>query len=144
MSEPGYSAPDLALVGAEHVRRYRETDGEVGYLWNGVPTLLLTTTGRRSGEPRTSALIFAQDGDDYLVVASKGGAPEPPDWYRNLSADTAVEIQVRERRLKAVARTATDEERPRLWAILTGVWPNYDTYVARTERRIPVVVLTPA
>ncbi|UGQ12490.1 nitroreductase family deazaflavin-dependent oxidoreductase [Yinghuangia sp. ASG 101] len=143
MSEPGYTAPDLALVGAEHVRRYRETDGEVGYLWNGVPTLLLTTKGRRSGEPRTSALIFARDGDDFLVVASQGGAPVHPNWYHNLTAEPAVEIQVRERRTKAVARTASDEERPRLWRILTDVWPNYDTYVARTERHIPVVVVTP-
>ena len=77
-NEPGYQAPDITLVGEEHIRRYRETDGEVGYLWNGVPTLLLTTTGRRSGEPRTSALIFARDGDDYLVVASMGGAPHAP------------------------------------------------------------------
>ena len=76
--EPGYQAPDITLVGEEHIRRYRETDGEVGYLWNGVPTLLLTTTGRRSGEPRTSALIFGRDGDDYLVVASMGGAPSTP------------------------------------------------------------------
>lgn len=143
MSEPGYSAPDLALVGDEHVRRYRETDGEVGYLWNGVPTLLLTTKGRRSGEPRTSALIFAQDGDDFLIVASKGGAPVHPNWYHNLSADPDVEIQVRARRTKAAARTASDEERPRLWKILTEVWPNYDAYVSRTERIIPVVVLTP-
>ena len=144
MSEPGYTAPDLALVGAEHVRRYRETGGEVGYLWNGVPTLLLTTTGRRSGQPRTSAMIFAQDGDDYLVVASQGGAPVHPNWYRNLDADPDVEVQVRDRRFKAVARTATEEERPRLWKILTDVWPNFDVYAGRTERRIPVVVLTPA
>lgn len=70
MTEPGYRPPDLTLLGEEHVRRYRETGGEVGYLWNGVPTLLLTTTGRRTGQPRTSALIFGRDGDDYLVVAS--------------------------------------------------------------------------
>ena len=78
-------------LGEEHVRRYRETDGEVGYLWNGVPTLLLTTTGRRTGEARTSALIFGRDGDDYLVVASMGGAPRHPAWYLNLTADPEVE-----------------------------------------------------
>jgi hypothetical protein len=78
MGEEGYQVPDLSLVGPEHVRRYQETDGEVGYVWNGVPTLLLTVTGRRSGEPPTNALIFGRDGDDYLVVASMGGAPRHP------------------------------------------------------------------
>ncbi len=89
-------------------------------------------------------MIFAQDGDDYLVVASQGGAPVHPNWYRNLDADPDVEVPVRDRRFKAVARTATEEERPRLWKILTDVWPNFDVYAGRTERRIPVVVLTPA
>lgn len=143
MSKPEYTAPDLTLVGGEHVKRYRETDGEVGYLWNGAPTLLLTTTGRRSGEPRTTALIFARDGDDYLVVASQGGAPAHPLWYANLTASPEVEIQVRADRIPVLARTASAEERPRLWKILTEVWPNYDTYQTRTTRTIPVVVLSP-
>ncbi|KPM50961.1 nitroreductase [Frankia sp. R43] len=143
MSSPGYQAPDLALVGAEHVRRYRETGGEVGYEWNGVHTLLLTTTGRSSGQPRTNALIFARDGDDYLVVASMGGAPEHPQWYRNLLANPAAEIQVRAERFTVRAATASDAEKPRLWEIVTKVWPNYDAYQARTERPIPVVVLSP-
>ncbi|EFC82282.1 nitroreductase family deazaflavin-dependent oxidoreductase [Parafrankia sp. EUN1f] len=143
MSSPGYQAPDLALVGAEHVRRYRETGGEVGYEWNGVHTLLLTTTGRRSGQPRTSALIFARDGDDYLVVASKGGAPEHPEWYRNLLANPAAEIQVQAERFTVRAATASDAEKARLWEIVTKVWPNYDAYQTRTERPIPVVVLSP-
>ncbi|MFD0851463.1 nitroreductase family deazaflavin-dependent oxidoreductase, partial [Actinomadura adrarensis] len=103
--EPGYAAPDLGLVGAEHVRRYRETNGEVGYLWNGVPTLLLTTTGRRTGQPRTSALIFGRDGDDYLVIASKGGAPEHPEWYLNLEAEARAEVQVKAERVPVAART---------------------------------------
>src|SRR5213079_24607 len=94
VNEPGYTAPDISLLGEEHIRRYRETDGEVGYLWNGAPTLLLTTTGRRTGEPRTSALIFGRDGDDYLVVASLGGAPQHPSWYLNLNANPVAEIQV--------------------------------------------------
>ena len=106
MSEEGYQAPDLELVGPEHVRRYRETDGEVGYIWNGVPTLLLTTTGRKSGEPRTNALIFGRDGDDYLVVASMGGAPTHPNWYRNLLAHPSAEIQVRAEHISVTARTA--------------------------------------
>ncbi len=144
MNEPGYTAPDLTLLGEEHVRRYQETNGEVGYLWNGVPTLLLTTTGRRSGLPRTIAIIFGRDGDDYLLVASKGGAPQHPEWYLNLTAKPEAEIQVRGERLAVVARTASDDEKPRLWSVMTELWPNYDVYQTRTERVIPVVVLSPA
>ncbi len=144
MSEEGYQAPDLELVGPEHVRRYRETGGEVGYIWNGVPTLLLTTTGWRSGEARTNALIFGRDGSDYLVVASMGGAPTHPNWYRNLLAEPSAEIQVRADRLRVVARTAGEGEKPRLWEIMTDGWPNYDVYQSRTDRVIPLVVLSPA
>jgi deazaflavin-dependent oxidoreductase (nitroreductase family) len=144
VNEPGYKAPDLSLLGAEHVRRYQETNGEVGYLWNGVPTLLLTTTGRRTGLARTIAIIFGRDGDDYLLVASKGGAPQHPDWYLNLTAKPEAEIQVRGERLAVVARTASDDEKPRLWSVMTELWPNYDVYQTRTERVIPVVVLSPA
>ncbi len=144
MTESNYTAPDLALVGESHIKAYRDTDGEVGYLWNGVPTLLLTTKGRRTGEPRTSALIFARDGDDYLVVASMGGAPRHPQWYLNLTADPQAEIQVRAERIPVVTRTASAEEKPRLWRIVTALWPNYDVYQSRTEREIPVVVLSPA
>jgi deazaflavin-dependent oxidoreductase (nitroreductase family) len=143
VNEPGYKAPDLALLGEEHVRRYQETNGEVGYLWNGVPTLLLTTTGRRSGLPRTIAIIFGRDGDDYLLVASKGGAPKHPNWYLNLAANPEAEIQVRGERLRVRARTASEAEKPRLWQIMAELWPNYDVYQTRTERVIPVVVLTP-
>jgi deazaflavin-dependent oxidoreductase (nitroreductase family) len=141
-TEPGYKAPELTLVGDEHVKRYRETDGEVGYLWNGVPALLLTTTGRKSGEKRTSALIFATDGEDYLLVASQGGAPTHPNWYLNLTANPDAELQVKADRFEVVARTASDEEKPRLWKIATSVWPNYDVYQTRTERPIPIVVLS--
>src|ERR687890_630629 len=98
------------LFGDEHVRRYRETGGEVGYLWEGVPTLILTTTGRRSGEQRPMALIFGRDGDRLVVVASKGGAPRHPAWYLNLSADPDVELQVGPDVFAARARTATPEE----------------------------------
>lgn len=144
MSDTGYTAPDLSLRGAEHIARYRETDGEVGYLWNGVPTLLLTTVGRHSGEKRTSALIFARDGDDYLVVASTGGAPKHPAWYWNLTAHPEAEIQVRGLHLPVVGRMASEDEKPRLWKIVTASWPNYDVYQTRTDRVIPVVVLTPS
>jgi deazaflavin-dependent oxidoreductase (nitroreductase family) len=139
-----YKAPDLTLLGADHIERYQETDGEIGYLWNGVPTLLLTVTGRTSGERRTRALIFGRDGDDYLVVASMGGAPRHPQWYLNLVALPEAEIQVRASRLLVTARTAQSPgERARRWKIMAGIWPNYDAYQARTEREIPVVVLSP-
>jgi deazaflavin-dependent oxidoreductase (nitroreductase family) len=141
MTEEGYTAPDISLVGDEHVRRYRETDGEVGHEWNGVLTLLLTTTGRRSGEPRTSAMIYGTDGDAFVVIASQGGMPTHPDWYLNLTAEPNVGLQVGADRFAAVARTAEGAERDRLWSLMTSVWPNFDVYQSRTERRIPVVVL---
>ncbi|MFT5201992.1 MAG: deazaflavin-dependent oxidoreductase (nitroreductase family) [Candidatus Aldehydirespiratoraceae bacterium] len=145
MSEdPDYTPPDLTLVGETHVAAYRVTGGETGYLWNGVPTLLLTVTGRQSGQPRTSALIFGQDGDDFLVVASMGGAPMHPQWYKNLLATPSAEIQVKAEVTPVVARTATADEKPRLWEIVREVWPNYDTYQERTEREIPVVILSPS
>ncbi|MCV7380946.1 nitroreductase [Mycobacterium alsense] len=141
---PEYTPPDLTLLGEDHIRAYRDSGGEVGYIWNGVPTLLLTTTGRRTGKQRTSALIFARDGGDYLVVASKGGAPSHPSWYVNLQANPEARIQVRADEFAVVARTASATEKPRLWQIVTGVWPNYDAYQTRTDRDIPVVILTPS
>jgi deazaflavin-dependent oxidoreductase (nitroreductase family) len=143
MSEDGYTPPDTALLGDEHVRRYEETRGEVGYLWNGATCLVLTTKGRRTGLERKFALIFAQDGDDCVVVASKGGAPAHPGWYRNVEANPEVTIQVADRTMKAVARTATGHERERLWELVNRQWPNYAVYATRTEREIPVVVLHP-
>jgi deazaflavin-dependent oxidoreductase (nitroreductase family) len=144
MTEVTYTplAPDT-LIGDDHIRAYRETDGEVGYLWNGVPTLLLTHTGRASGEARTTPLIFARDGDDFVVVASMGGAPQHPQWYLNLQANPEAEIQVKGEHIQVRARTATDEERPRLWDVVSTPWPNYHVYQQRTDRLIPVVVLTP-
>ncbi len=142
MSESNYTAPDITLVGADHVKRYRQTDGAEGYMWNGVNTLLLTTTGRKSGEPRTSALIFGRDGDDFLVIASQGGAPTHPSWYLNLKERPEAEIQVKAEHIPVTARTATAAEKPRLWKIMTDAWPNYDTYQTRTDRQIPLVVLS--
>jgi deazaflavin-dependent oxidoreductase (nitroreductase family) len=131
------------LYGKEHVDRYVATDGEEGYVWrNDAPILILTTTGRKSGEERTNALIFGRHGDDYLVVGSKGGAPAPPSWYLNLVADPEVHVQVKGDRFAAHARTATTEEKPELWKTMTAIWPDYDGYQQRTEREIPVVVLT--
>ena len=131
------------LYGEEHVRRYRETGGEVGHIWKrGSKVLLLTTTGRRSGEPRTSPLIYEDTGDGaYVIVASKGGAPEHPDWYRNLQEQPEVEVQIRDDVFAARARTAEGEERERLWRLAAQQWPDYDAYQERTDREIPVVVL---
>jgi len=140
---PEYTQPDITLLGEDHVRAYRESGGEAGYIWNGVPTLLLTVTGRRTGRELTSPLIFARDGDDYVVVASMGGAPKHPMWYLNLQANPQARIQVRADEMAVTARTATADEKARLWQIVTEVWPNYDVYQSRTDRDIPVVVLTP-
>lgn len=133
----------MPLYGEEHIERYRATGGEEGHDWQGTSTLLLTTTGRQSGEPRTSPLIYGRHGDDYLVVASKGGAPEPPAWYVNLRADPHAEIQVRDQVLRVRARDATPDEKPELWRIMTREWPDYDAYQEKTTREIPVVVLEP-
>jgi deazaflavin-dependent oxidoreductase (nitroreductase family) len=133
----------VTLFGKEHVDRYRETDGEEGHDWRGTVTLLLTTNGRRSGEKRTTPLIYQPDGDRYVVVASQGGAEQHPGWYFNLSADPNVEVQVKGDRFNATASTAEGEERERLWKLMTATWPAYDGYQTRTDRQIPVVVLTP-
>jgi deazaflavin-dependent oxidoreductase (nitroreductase family) len=143
MPEENYTQPDLMLLGEDHIRAYRETGGEVGYIWNGVATLLLTATGRRTGQKRTSALIFGRDADDFLVVASMGGAPSHPLWYLNLRANPQADIQVKAETFSVAARTASAAEKPRLWKIVTDVWPNYDVYQSRTDREIPVVVLSP-
>jgi len=124
-----------------HARRYIETDGRDGHIFEGVPTLLLTTKGRRSGQARTTPLIYGRSGDRYLVVASRGGAPKHPDWYENLTAQPEVQVQVAADRFKARARTATSAEKPALWKTMAAIWPAYDEYQAKTTREIPVVVL---
>lgn len=130
------------LFGQEHVDRYRATDGEEGHDWQkGTKILILTTTGRKSGEARDSALIYEPAGEAYLVVASKGGADTPPAWFLNLEAKPEVEVQVRGDRFPARARLATSEEKPDFWTTMTAAWPDYDAYQRKTEREIPVVVL---
>jgi deazaflavin-dependent oxidoreductase (nitroreductase family) len=125
-----------------HDTVYRRTGGRVGHRLPGAaPSLLLHTVGARSGKPRTTTLSYARAGDDYLVVASKGGADDPPAWYLNLEADPEVQVQVRDEVFTAHARTATPEEHPALWAEMVGHWPDYDAYQAKTSREIPVVVL---
>jgi deazaflavin-dependent oxidoreductase (nitroreductase family) len=132
------------LFGQEHIDRYRATGGEEGHEWQGTRCLILTTTGRKSGEQRDSALIYGVHGDDYLLVASKGGAPDDPAWYKNLDADPHVTLQVGPEVFPAIARSATGAEREELWPIMVKEWPAYDDYVKKTEREIPLVVLSRA
>jgi deazaflavin-dependent oxidoreductase (nitroreductase family) len=129
------------LFGKEHVRRYQETDGAEGHDWQDTTVLLLTTTGRRTGRKYTTPLIYQKTGDDYVVVASKSGAEEHPDWYLNLRANPEVGVQVRGDKFTARARTATPEEKPALWKKMAATWPDYDEYQRKTDRDIPVVVL---
>jgi deazaflavin-dependent oxidoreductase (nitroreductase family) len=134
------------LFGDEHVARYLETDGAEGHDWQkGTSILVLFTKGRKSGEQRSHALIYRTwdaDGDTkYLVVASKGGAPQPPAWFLNLQADPDVEVQVKADRFRARARVATPQEKPAMWKHMAEVWPDYDDYQTKTDREIPVVVL---
>jgi deazaflavin-dependent oxidoreductase (nitroreductase family) len=126
---------------AQHMRRYLETDGADGHIWNGVPTLLLTTQGRKSGRALMVPLIYGEDGDRYVVVASKGGAAQHPGWYLNLQANPDVEVQVSSDVFRARARTASADERQRLWKRMTAIWPQYDDYQQKTSREIPLVVL---
>ena len=129
------------LFGQQHVRVYQETDGEQGYHWRGTTILLLTTTGRSSGKPRTTPLIYGTDGDAWVVVGSKGGAPDHPDWYKNLDANPEATIQIERERIPVRAHTARGADRARLWQLMADVWPPYDEYQEKTDREIPVVIL---
>jgi deazaflavin-dependent oxidoreductase (nitroreductase family) len=132
---------DDELFGAEHVRVYRETGGQRGYHWRGTTILLLTTTGRSSGQERTTPLIHRVDGGRWVIVASKGGAPEHPGWFQNLVAEPEAEIQVHDERIPVRMSVAEGEERARLWSLMSEDWPAYDDYQKKTDREIPVVVL---
>jgi deazaflavin-dependent oxidoreductase (nitroreductase family) len=135
--------PDYSLFGDEHVKRYEATGGKVGHDWNGTSVLILHTRGRKSGTVRKIPLIYGREGESYVVVASKGGAPEHPGWYKNLLAHPNVEIQVRDKVMPVTARTGTAADKKRVWKIMTAQWPGYDEYQAGTKRDIPVVLLTP-
>jgi deazaflavin-dependent oxidoreductase (nitroreductase family) len=126
---------------AKHIRRYVDTEGASGHRWNGMSTLLLTTRGRNSGKWRRTALIYGQDGDRYLVVASNGGARKHPSWYLNLVDDPEVEVQVGADKFAARARTATPNEKPRLWQLMASILPQYNSYQQRAGREIPLVIL---
>jgi deazaflavin-dependent oxidoreductase (nitroreductase family) len=128
---------------AEHVKQYVDSGGKEGHFWQpGVPTLLLTTRGRKSGTARRTALIYGRDGGDYVVMASYAGAPAHPDWYFNLDADPEVVIQVGEEIMTGTARTVADEDRDRVWKAMTAIWPDYDEYATKTDRKIPLVAIS--
>ena len=134
----------------DHLARYIATDGAEGYLWDAslgggsgmIPTLLLTTVGRKSGRELTMPLIFGRAGPDYVVVASKGGAPAHPAWYFNLQANPDVRVQVKADKFKARARTAEGAERAALWKEMVRIYSPYELYQTKTPRQIPVVVLS--
>ncbi len=129
-----------------HEQIYKRTDGRIGHRMIGVPTLLLRTTGRRSGATRTNGLVYARDGADYVVVASKGGADQHPAWFHNLRANPEVEIQIGRERQQATCRVIepSDPDYDRLWKIVNeNNGDRYSTYQKKTDRPIPVVVISP-
>ncbi|MEV4313370.1 nitroreductase family deazaflavin-dependent oxidoreductase [Actinocrispum sp. NPDC049592] len=128
---------------AEHTHKYLASGGTEGHESNGVYTLVLATTGRKTGLPRRTCLIYGTSGDDFVVVASKGGADEDPAWFNNLLADPSVGVQVGTRRLTARARVATPAERETLWPQMAAIFPLYNEYAQKTDREIPIVLLTP-
>lgn len=136
-------AHDFSLFGDEHVRQYEATGGRTGHDWNGTSCLVLRTRGRKTGEVRKFPLIYGRDGEDYVIVASRGGSPENPGWYKNLLAHPDVEIQVRDRVIPVTARTGSADDKRRVWPVMTAQWPDYDAYQAKTARDIPVVLLRP-
>lgn len=143
MSDTDY-LPSTSERAANHVRRYLASDGADGYEFlKGAKVIVLTTTGKRTGKPRKTPLIRIRDGDNYLVVASQGGAPKHPHWYHNLAANPDVMIQDRGDVHKMRARTATPEEKRELWPKVIAEWPDYEGYQRRTERDIPLVICEP-
>ncbi|HVO27174.1 MAG TPA: nitroreductase family deazaflavin-dependent oxidoreductase [Candidatus Margulisiibacteriota bacterium] len=123
---------------------YRVSDGRIaGRFPGGAPVLLLTTIGRKSGQPQTAPLLYLTDGDNYVVVASKGGMSHHPLWFKNLEANPRVELEVGSRKISATAQRATDAQKAGLWPLLVAMYPSYADYQARTTRDIPVVILTP-
>ena len=130
------------LFGQEHVDEYRRTDGQNGHDWEGTTTLLLTTVGRKSGQERTTPLIYQEHDGDYLLVASNGGSDTPPAWYLNLQENPSAHVQVWGDKFEAGVREAGDDEKPEMWRKMTATWPAYDEYQEKTDRPIPIVVLS--
>lgn len=128
---------------ANHIKTYVATNGEDGHMWQGVPCLLLTTTGRKSGDLRRCALIYGTDGNDLIVVASRGGDANHPLWYKNMLENAEVTVQVKADIYQAIASTVPEgETRESLWNQMATLWPDYNAYAEKTERRIPLVRLT--
>jgi deazaflavin-dependent oxidoreductase (nitroreductase family) len=126
-----------------HIWVYRRTNGRLGARLLWFPAALLTTTGRKSGQPRTTPTLYLRDGERVIVPASFGGRAENPTWYRNLKANPVVEVQIRAERLRLCARDATDQERDRYWPALIKIYPPYRGYRDATDRVIPLVVCEP-
>jgi deazaflavin-dependent oxidoreductase (nitroreductase family) len=126
---------------AKHIRTYVDSGGMRGHIRWGVPTLLFTTRGRKTGRKYRTALIYQEDEENYIVVGSNGGAKKNPSWYLNIRANSEVEVQVGPDKFPATARLATPEERPRLWKQMVSIWPEYDNYQRKVSRQIPVVVI---
>lgn len=150
MDKP-YVGKIIKTMSKANVAAYRWTGGLLGSKWRvgsafpwGVPVLLLTTIGRKSGQPRTTPLLFIEDGGDVIVVASQGGLPKDPLWYKNLVANPECEVQIKRRKMKMRARTASPEERERLWPRLVALYPDFASYATWTDRVIPVVICEPA
>ena len=125
----------------DHMNRYLETDGEDGHIWRGVPTLLLTTLGRSSGEQRMLPLIYGKDGDDHIIIASKGGHVDHPAWFLNLEASNGVSVQVAADKFSATAEVVEGADRARIWDMMAEIFPPYNDYQQKTDRLIPVVRL---
>lgn len=127
----------------DHIRRYRASNGADGYDFNGVKVLLLDTVGARSGETRTAALLYARHGEAFAVVASRGGSPTPPAWFRNLQAQPEASIQVKDVRMPVRARVASPAEQQLLWPQLVAIFPNFEQYQVRAGRTLTIVLLEP-
>jgi deazaflavin-dependent oxidoreductase (nitroreductase family) len=125
----------------DHIRKYVDSGGAEGHEWRGITTLLLTTTGRKTGRQHRTALIYREDGDNYVIVASKGGAPRHPAWFLNLQAHPEVGVQVKDETFTAKAQVASGAERDRLWQRMVEIFPDYEDYRRKTDREIPVIVL---
>ena len=138
------SWPVLRRAGGLHTLIYRVSGGHVGHRFLiAPPMLLLDHVGAKSQKKRTTPLVYGKDGPNLVLVASKGGYPKNPGWFHNLTANPDTEVQVATERRKVHARVATDDERTRLWPLMVRIWPGYEDYRKRTDRKIPLVVLEP-
>jgi deazaflavin-dependent oxidoreductase (nitroreductase family) len=130
-------------MGKAHSSVYRASDGRVWGKMFGGPVLLLNTTGRKSGQRRTTPLLYARDGEDFVLIASNGGAPKHPAWYLNLMANPDATVEIGDREVRVRAEEAHQEEKARLWQKMVEIYSGYDGYQKKTEREIPLVVLHP-